>query len=79
METGTYVFALATARVDGTDLLLAAGADEMVRAWDAETGEPIGLSVNGVAVSGLPSGSLPGVGAAVGWLLIQLRPPRSRW
>ncbi|WP_307183851.1 hypothetical protein [Streptomyces canus] len=53
METGTYVFALATARVDGTDLLLAAGADEMVRAWDAETGEPIGLSVNGVAVSGL--------------------------
>uniref|UniRef100_UPI0037DA5499 WD40 repeat domain-containing protein n=1 Tax=Streptomyces sp. WSLK1-5 TaxID=3375473 RepID=UPI0037DA5499 len=51
METGTYVFALATAGVDGTDLLLAAGADEVVRAWDAGTGEPIGLAVQGVAVS----------------------------
>jgi WD40 repeat protein len=53
METDTYVYALATASVDGTDLLFAAGADETVRAWDAETGEPLGLSANGVAVSGL--------------------------
>ncbi|WP_430379381.1 WD40 repeat domain-containing protein [Streptomyces sp. B1-3] len=73
METGTSVFTLATARVDGTDLLLAAGADETVRAWDVETGEGIGLAVQGVAVSGLTQrdgATLLATGTARGEILV---------
>ncbi|WP_132839584.1 WD40 repeat domain-containing protein [Streptomyces sp. BK205] len=73
METGTSVFTLATVRVDGTDLLLAAGADETVRAWDVETGEGIGLAVQGVAVSGLTQrdgATLLATGTARGEILV---------
>ncbi|MGP4008838.1 WD40 repeat domain-containing protein [Streptomyces sp. 4N124] len=53
IETGTDVFALATADVSGGGLLFASGADEIIRAWDADTGEAVELSVQGAVVSAL--------------------------
>jgi WD40 repeat protein len=51
--TGTDVYALATPSVGGTGLLLAAGADENVRAWEADSGDPIDLSIRSTVVSAL--------------------------
>jgi WD40 repeat protein len=53
IETGTDVYSLATASVGGVGVLFAAGADDTVRAWDADTGEPIGFSLSGTIVSAL--------------------------
>lgn len=60
IETGTDVFTLATASVEGTGLFFAAGADEIVRAWEVDTGKPVELSVPGVVVSALaqPDGTV---------------------
>ncbi|MFE0546562.1 WD40 repeat domain-containing protein [Streptomyces sp. NPDC058891] len=51
VKSGTDVYALATANVEGAAVMFAAGADNIVRAWDAVTGEPIGLSAEGTVVS----------------------------
>ncbi|MGW0844987.1 WD40 repeat domain-containing protein [Streptomyces sp. NPDC002787] len=53
IETGTQTYALASARVDGTPVLFAAGDDENVRAWDAASGEPIDISLRSTVVSAL--------------------------
>ncbi|MFF1299891.1 MULTISPECIES: hypothetical protein [unclassified Streptomyces] len=53
IETGTEVFSVEVASVDEVSLLFAAGADEIVRAWDMETGESISLSARGVVISAL--------------------------
>lgn len=53
IETGTDVFALTTTTVSGRSLFFAAGADEIVRAWDGDTGKSVELSVSGTVVSAL--------------------------
>ncbi|MFF8189988.1 hypothetical protein ACF05L_03690 [Streptomyces bobili] len=53
IKTGTDVYSLATASVGGIGVLFAAGADDTVRAWDADTGEPIRFSLRGTVVSAL--------------------------
>ncbi|MFE7973083.1 WD40 repeat domain-containing protein [Streptomyces shenzhenensis] len=53
VETGSDVFSLATASVGGVPVLFAAGADETVRAWDANTGEPLDLRLRSAVVSAL--------------------------
>lgn len=53
IETGTQTYDLATATVDGTPVLFAAGDDEIVRAWDAATGEPIGLPLRSTLITAL--------------------------
>ncbi|WP_406359485.1 WD40 repeat domain-containing protein [Streptomyces sp. NBC_00715] len=53
LEPGAEVYSLATAIVRDVGVLFAAGADDTVRAWVAESGEPIGLSLEGRVVSAL--------------------------
>ncbi|MFI1420181.1 WD40 repeat domain-containing protein [Streptomyces sp. NPDC020731] len=53
IECGTEVYALTTAKVGEVAVLFAAGADEAVRVWDAETGEPIKFSNRSIVVSAL--------------------------
>ncbi|MFD8423491.1 WD40 repeat domain-containing protein [Streptomyces sp. NPDC059466] len=51
IETGVAVYSLATANIGGTAVMFAAGADEIVRAWNADSGEPIHLSLRSGVVS----------------------------
>lgn len=53
IEIRAEVYALATARVGGTAVMFAAGSDEVVRAWDADTGEAIDLLLRSSVVSAL--------------------------
>ena len=53
LTTGADVFSLATACPGGTPLLLAAGADGQVVTWNANTGEPSGITLRGVHVAAL--------------------------
>ncbi|GEC10749.1 hypothetical protein SSP24_84040 [Streptomyces spinoverrucosus] len=75
IETGTEVYALTSARVGRWGTLFSAGADEIVRAWDAYTGEPIDFSVPGVVASALtqPDGTaLLATGTAQGNVIVRV-------
>lgn len=51
IETGVAVYSLATANIGGAAVMFAAGADEVVRAWNTDSGEPIRLSLNSAVIS----------------------------